>query len=53
MAKAIGKERVGIRLSPYRVASGMAAYPEIDATYVHAHFKGKYIAAGGFDLAAA
>jgi N-ethylmaleimide reductase len=88
MASAIGKERVGIRLSPYGVASGMAAYPEVDATYlrladeltklgilyVHvvdhsaqggpavpaalkatlrASFKGKYIAAGGFDLAAA
>jgi N-ethylmaleimide reductase len=33
MAKAIGKERVGIRLSPYGVGSGMKPYPEIDATY--------------------
>jgi len=88
MASAIGKQRVGIRLSPYGVASGMAAYPEIDETYVHladelsklgivyvhvvdhsaqgappipaalkatlrARFGGKYIAAGGFDLALA
>jgi N-ethylmaleimide reductase len=88
MASAIGKERVGIRLSPYGVASGMAPYPEVDETYVRLvdelsklgivyvhvvdhsaqgappvpatlkatlreHFKGKYIAAGGFDLAGA
>ena len=34
MAEAIGKERVGIRLSPYGVASGMRPYPEVDATYL-------------------
>jgi N-ethylmaleimide reductase len=33
MAAAIGKERVGIRLSPYGAASGMTPYPEVDATY--------------------
>jgi N-ethylmaleimide reductase len=33
MAGAIGKERLGIRLSPYGVASGMAPYPEVDETY--------------------
>ena len=33
MAAAIGGERVGIRLSPYGVNAGMAAYPEIDETY--------------------
>ena len=32
---AIGKERVGIRLSPYGVASDMPLYPEIDATYAY------------------
>jgi len=32
-ADAIGKERVGIRLSPYGVASDMPHYPEIDAEY--------------------
>ena len=88
MADAIGKERVGIRLSPYGVGSGMRPYPEVDATYlllaeefdklriayVHVvdhsalgappvpasikqtirdHFKGVYIAAGGFDRATA
>jgi len=31
--EAIGKERVGIRLSPYGVASDMPQYPEIDSTY--------------------
>jgi N-ethylmaleimide reductase len=31
--KAIGKERIGIRLSPYGVASDMPHYPEIDKTY--------------------
>jgi N-ethylmaleimide reductase len=31
--EAIGKERIGIRLSPYGVASDMPHYPEIDATY--------------------
>jgi N-ethylmaleimide reductase len=88
MAEAIGKERVGIRLSPYGVNSGMTPYPEVDATYqrlaselsklgiayvhvvdhsamgapavpasvkatIREHFKGTYIAAGGFDLASA
>ena len=33
MAGAIGKERIGVRLSPYGMASGMTAYPEVDATY--------------------
>lgn len=33
VAAAIGGERVGIRLSPYGVNAGMAAYPEIDETY--------------------
>jgi N-ethylmaleimide reductase len=33
VAQAIGKERTGIRLSPYGVASDMPHYPEIDATY--------------------
>lgn len=33
MAGAIGKERVGIRLSPYGAASGMKPYPEVDGTY--------------------
>jgi len=33
VAEAIGKENVGIRLSPYGVASDMPHYPEIDATY--------------------
>ena len=31
---AIGGDRVGIRLSPYGTASGMAAYPEVDETYL-------------------
>jgi N-ethylmaleimide reductase len=88
MAEAIGKERVGIRLSPYGAASGMSPYPEVDATYqrladefsklgiayvhivdhsamgappvpasikqtIREHFKGVYIAAGGFDRASA
>lgn len=35
--EAIGKDKVGIRLSPYGVASDMAYYPETDDTY-------KYIA---------
>lgn len=30
---AIGKDKTGIRLSPYGVASDMPHYPEIDATY--------------------
>jgi N-ethylmaleimide reductase len=33
VAEAIGKDKTGIRLSPYGVASDMAHYPEIDATY--------------------
>ena len=33
IADAIGKEKTGIRLSPYGVASDMPHYPEIDATY--------------------
>ena len=32
-AEAMGKDRVGIRLSPYGVASDMPHYPEIDSTY--------------------
>lgn len=31
----IGKEKVGIRLSPYGVASDMPHYPEIEDTYIH------------------
>ncbi len=31
--EAIGKERIGIRLSPYGVANDMPHYPEIDNTY--------------------
>lgn len=33
VAEAIGKEKTGIRLSPYGVASDMVFYPEMDATY--------------------
>jgi N-ethylmaleimide reductase len=33
VAEAIGKDRTGIRLSPYGVASDMPHYPEIDASY--------------------
>jgi N-ethylmaleimide reductase len=33
VADAIGIEKVGIRLSPYGVASDMPHYPEIDVTY--------------------
>ena len=33
MIAAIGKERVGIRLSPYGVFNDMPHYPEIDETY--------------------
>jgi len=33
VAMTIGKERTGIRLSPYGVAGDMPNYPEIDATY--------------------
>jgi N-ethylmaleimide reductase len=35
VADAIGKDKTGIRLSPYGVASDMPHYPEIDATYDH------------------
>jgi len=33
MAKAIGKEKVGVRLSPYGAANEMTSYAEIDETY--------------------
>jgi len=33
VADTIGKDKTGIRLSPYGVASDMPHYPEIDATY--------------------
>jgi len=33
VAEAIGKEKTGIRVSPYGVASDMPLYPEIDSTY--------------------
>jgi N-ethylmaleimide reductase len=33
VAETIGKEKTGIRLSPYGVASDMPHYPEIDAAY--------------------
>jgi N-ethylmaleimide reductase len=33
IVKAIDKERIGIRLSPYGVSGSMRHYPEIDATY--------------------
>jgi N-ethylmaleimide reductase len=33
VSESIGKEKTGIRLSPYGVASDMPYYPEIDATY--------------------
>ena len=33
VAEAIGKDKTGIRVSPYGVASDMPHYPEIDATY--------------------
>jgi len=33
VAIAIGKDKIGIRLSPYGVAGDMPNYPEIDATY--------------------
>ncbi len=33
--QSIGKEKVGIRLSPYGVASDMPHYPEIDETYTY------------------
>jgi len=33
VAEAIGKEKTGIRLSPFGIANDMPYYPEIDATY--------------------
>ena len=33
VAEAIGKEKTGIRLSPYGVANNMSYYPKIDVTY--------------------
>jgi len=33
VADAIGRDKTGIRISPYGVASDMPLYPEIDATY--------------------
>lgn len=33
VSSAIGKERTGIRLSPYGAANGMPVYPEIEETY--------------------
>jgi N-ethylmaleimide reductase len=33
VAEVIGKEKTGIRLSPYGVAGDMPHYPEVDATY--------------------
>jgi len=33
VARAIGKDKTGIRISPYGVASDMPIYPEIDPTY--------------------
>jgi len=35
VVESIGKERTGIRLSPYGVASDMPHYPEIDETYTY------------------
>ena len=35
VAFAIGKNKTGIRLSPYGVASDMPHYPEIDETYIY------------------
>jgi N-ethylmaleimide reductase len=34
VATAIGGDKVGMRISPYGVNGGMAAYPEIDETYL-------------------
>ena len=34
VAAAIGPDRVGIRLSPYGMASGMSPYPELEETYL-------------------
>ncbi len=33
-AEAIGADKVGIRISPYGVASGMQSYPEVEAEYL-------------------
>ena len=35
VVKAIGKDKTGIRLSPFGVASDMPHYPEIEATYLY------------------
>ncbi|GAB3249240.1 alkene reductase [Larkinella harenae] len=35
VAQAIGKERVGIRLSPYNAFNDMGAYPEVVETYTY------------------
>jgi N-ethylmaleimide reductase len=35
VAETIGKEKTGIRLSPYGVANDMSLYPEIDKTYTY------------------
>lgn len=35
VADGIGKEKTGVRLSPYGVASDMPAYPEIEETYAY------------------
>ncbi len=35
VAETIGKDKTGIRLSPYGVGSDMPPYPEIDATYTY------------------
>ena len=35
VADTIGKEKTGVRLSPYGVASSMPHYPEIDETYTY------------------
>ena len=35
VVEAIGKERTGIRLSPWGVFNDMAAYPEVDETYAY------------------
>ena len=35
VSQSIGKDKVGIRLSPYGVASDMPHYPEIDETYTY------------------
>jgi N-ethylmaleimide reductase len=34
VAAAIGGDKVGIRISPYGMASGMAPYPDLDETYL-------------------